>query len=108
MPDSNTRQHRNARAIAIANMVDGTLCPYCHCAMTKLMHLDYDHVVPIVFGGIDGPMRLSHAHCNRSAGAVMGNRLRNSSSYINKPKVLRPRGGTSGRAVPISRKLPKW
>ena len=106
MPHPWSRAHKRARAIAIATMVDGTPCPFCKLPMRKTQRLDYDHVIPIMFGGIDGPMRLSHSHCNRSVGASAGNRMRRA-NYTNRPKGLlyaRKRNGT----VAPARRLPKW
>ena len=98
--------HQKERERAIATMVDGTPCPFCHLPMHKTQRLDYDHVVPIAMGGMDGPKRLSHSHCNQSSGASMGNRMRRA-NYTNRPKGLlyaRKRNGT----VAPSRRLPKW
>lgn len=54
----------------------GRPCPYCGCVMLKGQALDLDHVIPRAFGGKDGPVRIAHAGCNRSAGARLGNLTR--------------------------------
>jgi hypothetical protein len=68
--------HQQARKAAVAALVDGEECPLCGWPMYRDQRLDLDHEVPRVHGGGDGPTRLAHSRCNRSAGASMGNRLR--------------------------------
>lgn len=92
--------HQQERKRAIAVMVDGTLCPFCHKPMTKRMLLDYDHAVPIALGGMDGVKRLSHRHCNRSVGATIGNAMRSANFTLR-------RKGTPERGSP-SKRLPRW
>jgi 5-methylcytosine-specific restriction endonuclease McrA len=55
---------------------DGDLCWRCGQPMYKWQALERDHVTPRAYGGADGPAVLAHAHCNRSAGARLGNRMR--------------------------------
>jgi hypothetical protein len=38
--------------------------------------LDLDHVTPRALGGTGGPSLLAHRHCNRAAGARLGNAMR--------------------------------
>jgi len=100
--------HQKERAAAIAAMVDGTRCPFCRKPMfkAKARLLDYDHVIPVALGGMDGPKRLSHRTCNRRAGAVMGNRMRG--SYVNSPSFNRRRAPPKGKVANRKRQLPKW
>jgi len=58
-----------------AAMVDGEPCPYCGRGMFEGQALELDHYPGRMFGSPQ-VTRLAHAHCNRSAGASMGNRLR--------------------------------
>jgi hypothetical protein len=101
-----SRAHKTARANAIKVMVNGTRCPFCRMPMYKTDALDYDHTIPIVMGGIDGPMRLSHSHCNRSSGASIGNRLRRA-RFTKQPKVLLDSRKKNATIRP-GRRLPKW
>lgn len=55
---------------------DGDLCWRCGQPMYSWQALDRDHITPRALGGTDGPAVLAHAHCNRSAGAALGNRMR--------------------------------
>jgi hypothetical protein len=48
-------------------------CPLCGQTMTEAMALDFDHEVPVAHGGWAGEGRLTHAACNRSAGARIAN-----------------------------------
>jgi 5-methylcytosine-specific restriction endonuclease McrA len=59
-----------------AAMRDGDPCWRCGQPMYKWQKLDRDHVTARALGGVDGPAVLAHAHCNRAAGARMGNRMR--------------------------------
>lgn len=65
-------EHQQARAKALARLLDGTPCPFPSCGkpMTRDMRLDYDHYPPLALGG--GPRRLTHARCNRQAGQRLG------------------------------------
>lgn len=87
------RKHQLARARLVAALVDGTPCPrrsicgglpmFATPAAAaaaglppKLWKLDADHVIPRALGGANGPLVLSHAHCDKAAGAALGNKLR--------------------------------
>lgn len=84
-------EHKRARRAALAVFEDGLPCPLCRKPMHYWQALDLDHVVPLRAGGSpDGPKRLTHARCNRSTGAALGNRLR----------------GKHGRKR--ARRLPRW
>lgn len=85
--------HQKARRDAMAAFKDGTLCPLCKRPMRTWQKLHLDHTIPVALGGEGGPTRLTHAYCNDSAGAKLGNRLR---------KVRRV------RTPPRKRTLPKW
>lgn len=54
----------------------GTPCPLCGKLMLKGQDLDLDHEIPRALGGKAGQGRMTHRHCNRSAGARLGNALR--------------------------------
>jgi hypothetical protein len=83
-------EHQKARAQALALLVDGTPCPRCKRPMHHWQKLDYDHVVPLCLGGaMDGQRLLSHAKCNRSAGAALGNRLRGKTTRKPKRRIKR-------------------
>ncbi|MGW0764657.1 hypothetical protein [Streptomyces sp. NPDC002676] len=69
-------EHRKARAKALKQLQDGEPCPFCGRPMYPEQDLDYDHAVPLAVGGGGGERRLSHASCNRAAGARLGNRMR--------------------------------
>jgi 5-methylcytosine-specific restriction endonuclease McrA len=68
--------HVKDKARLLARHCDGDLCWRCGQPMYTWQALDRDHVVDRAHGGTDGPAVLAHAHCNRSAGARMGNRMR--------------------------------
>src|SRR5204862_1612917 len=53
----------------------GAPCWRCGKVMLPGQLLDLDHTVPRVYGG-RGPRVMTHAACNRSGGARMGNALR--------------------------------
>lgn len=80
MPDSERYPygagHRKARTKALGQLQEGEPCPFCSRPMYLDQDLDFDHMVPLVEGGAQGPRRLAHASCNRSAGAKLGNRRR--------------------------------
>jgi len=59
----------------MAALHDGEPCPYCGRGMFRGQALELDHYPGRAFGGPQFT-RLAHAHCNRSAGATMGNRMR--------------------------------
>jgi hypothetical protein len=67
-------RHQRDRRLALAEFRDGDICFRCRRPMRSWQSKDLDHVRPIARGGVDGPKRLSHSKCNRSAGAVIGNR----------------------------------
>lgn len=98
--------HQQDRQRAIAVMVDGTACPFCRLPMYKTQALDYDHVVPTALGGMDGTKRLSHASCNRSSGAKLGNAIQRA-RFIKHPKVLLG-VRKKNASVRYARRLPKW
>ncbi len=73
-----TSAHQRARKRAHELFVPGTPCRYCRRPMLAGQRLHLDHVVPVAYGGGDGPTVLVHARCNMSAGATLGNRMRKS------------------------------
>lgn len=87
-----TSAHQRARKRAHDAFVSGTLCRYCRRPMYSHQRLHLDHVVPVALGGGNGPTVLTHARCNMSAGATLGNRMRKSGR----------------RPVGKRRTLPKW
>lgn len=66
------------RLLAELRRKGGAPCPRCGKAMDpqRPALLDVGHVVDVALGGGDGPRRLEHSACNRSAGAAAGNRRR--------------------------------
>lgn len=87
--------HRKATAQLKAAMRDGEPCARCHRPMyrAQLHQIHGDHYgTPRALGG-DLPDRLSHAHCNLSHGATLGNRLR---------------GARRRAAGTTRRRLPEW
>jgi len=68
--------HAPDRKRLMAAFKDGDLCWRCGQPMFGWQSLERDHVTARALGGIDGPAALAHAHCNRSAGARLGNRMR--------------------------------
>jgi 5-methylcytosine-specific restriction endonuclease McrA len=68
--------HQKDRHRLLAALRDGDPCPRCGQPMYRWQLLDRDHVIDRALGGGDGPAVLSHQHCNRSAGARMGNKMR--------------------------------
>ena len=79
--------HRKARKKLLPYAI-GTYCPCgmsgscthkkCDGLMTDPKRMDCDDIVPIVLGGSHdiSNKRIVCAHCNRSAGATLGNLLR--------------------------------
>lgn len=67
--------HRKARKALLPYAI-GTPCPLCGQVMHEWQALDLDHAVPLVLGGSEVGDRITHARCNRSTGATLGNRLR--------------------------------
>jgi 5-methylcytosine-specific restriction endonuclease McrA len=68
--------HQADKRTLKAALQDGTPCWRCGQPMYRWQKLDRDHIIDRVNGGTDGPAVLAHEHCNRSAGARMGNRRR--------------------------------
>ena len=68
--------HQADKRRLLAAHRDGDLCLRCLRPMYRWQSLDRDHVVDRALGGGDGPALLSHASCNRSAGARAGNLAR--------------------------------
>lgn len=66
---------RKTRA-ALLPYAYGTACPICGRPMLRGQALDLDHSVPVAYGNTGAGDRITHASCNRSAGATLGNRLR--------------------------------
>jgi hypothetical protein len=74
-----SRQYSNAHHKARKALLPyayGTPCPLCGQVMQEWEDLDLDHSVPRVLGGGEVGDRITHAKCNRSAGATLGNRMR--------------------------------
>jgi len=74
--------HQKERDRLLAALVEGTPCPFgegfCgHAPMYSWQELDCDEWPPRALAN-GGPQvrRLSHASCNRRAGAILGNQLR--------------------------------
>jgi hypothetical protein len=59
----------------LAVLRDGEPCWRCDQPMYRTQKLDRDHVIDRALGGTQGPAVLSHASCNRAAGARLGNQL---------------------------------
>jgi len=68
--------HQAHKKKLLAALRPGQPCPRCGEPMWPHQPLDRDHTTPRALGGKDSRGVLSHAHCNRSAGARLGNRLR--------------------------------
>lgn len=75
-----TKVHRDARAAALAALVDGTPCPLCGEPMDHGQRLQLDHVTPVVHGGLAGAGRLTHGSCNERAGQRLGQAIRRAAS----------------------------
>lgn len=84
--------HRRDREKAIRDLHEGDPCPFCGNGMYLDQELDFDHEVPVALGGKEGPKRLSHAFCNRSAGGKLAAAIR---------------GGRERRAAPPAPPPPK-
>jgi len=68
-------QHQLARQ-RLLPLAYGRLCPLgCGRIMRPGMPLDLDHVVPRALGGVNGPVRIVCARCNRRKGAKLRHRL---------------------------------
>lgn len=71
MPRTTTEQglgHAHQQRRAAMPAPNGDPCPYCTEPMWPDDDLDADHVIPRAKGGAAGPLRWSHARCNRRAG----------------------------------------
>lgn len=85
--------YQKKRARLMAALIDGTPCPRINICGGLPMYrtpqlaeaaglprrywkLNADHVIPRAIGGRDGPLVLTHEHCNKSAGRTLGNKLR--------------------------------
>lgn len=78
MPHPYGWSHNAERRRLLGELVDGTPCPRCGRPMWRDRPdlLDTGHATDVAQGGGDGPRRLEHGSCNRSAGARAGNRAR--------------------------------
>jgi len=105
-------EHKKARALAIANLIDGTPCRYCGRPMYKRQSLDLDHIVPVALGNGSGPTVLTHSKCNRAAGGRLAARkkmARRKAAVVKRNARLI--GGSVNPATrnhPVRRRLPKW
>jgi hypothetical protein len=85
--------HQKQRARLLAALVDGTPCPRINICgglpmyrtpaaaeaaglPRRYWNLNADHVIPRAIGGRNGPLVLTHEHCNKSAGRTLGNKIR--------------------------------
>jgi hypothetical protein len=68
--------HQSDKKRLKAALRPGDTCWRCGKPMTPDQELDRDHIVDRALGGTNGPAVLAHAHCNRSAGATLGNQMR--------------------------------
>ena len=109
-------EHQRARRAAIRGLRAGVdCCPYVQIcggapmwptpraaamagADPRLGELDLDDWPGRIFGGVQ-VKRLSHRHCNRSAGATLGNGLRAAgiTRTLRKPRTRRASGGAAQR-----------
>ena len=64
------------RALLLKHPPQGDPCPRCGQPMWPDQKLDTGHITDRALGGTGHGFRWEHAHCGRSAGATMGNRLR--------------------------------
>jgi len=67
------QRRERARLLPAAYYTD---CPLCGLIMLPDQALDLDHTTPVILGGGEAGDRITHARCNRSAGATLGNQLR--------------------------------
>jgi hypothetical protein len=83
-PQYNSR-HKTRRTQAIAALIPGTPCPRCSAPMyatpraaleaglpPMFGELHLDHIQPVMLGGANGPVQLTHARCNLVAGGRLG------------------------------------
>jgi 5-methylcytosine-specific restriction endonuclease McrA len=72
------RQHQLQRKRLLRTAL-GTWCPLrlpgCDGLMINPSRMDLDHTIPRALGGTTGD-RIVCSHCNRSAGATLGNQMR--------------------------------
>jgi hypothetical protein len=79
-------EHRKARADHLAAYVEGQPCVLCgRPLLGPGAGHDLEHEVPRALGG-RAPRGLAHRHCNRSAGAAFGNRLRGRAKRTQLPR----------------------
>ncbi len=71
-----TAEERPQRKVLQANRPNGQPCPRCGYPMLPGQRLDTGHVIDKVMGGANLGLRWEHARCGRSAGATVGNGLR--------------------------------
>jgi len=63
------------RQQALMKFHEGDICHFCGSPMYSWQSLDLDHLTPVASGGAYGEVALTHAHCNRAAGARIKNSL---------------------------------
>lgn len=107
-------EHKKARALAIATMVDGTPCPWCGRPMYKRQakQLALGHVYPVaIYGPNNMGYRLEHRRCSNASGGRLAAK-RNAQRKAAGTKGIAPRiGGSRNPSVPnhpARRRLPKW
>ena len=88
--------HEVDRRHKMAALQDGEPCPYCGRGMFRGQALELDHYPGRAFGGPQ-LTRLAHAHCNRSAGARMGDSLTCGNLEMSGLRPVDCCGGPDGR-----------
>jgi hypothetical protein len=126
-PQYNSR-HKARRTRAIAALIPGSPCPRCGEPMYATPRaaleaglpaaygtLHLDHIQPVMLGGADGPVQLTHARCNTSAGGYLGavvTNARNGNPVGSSPRRRRSRtrGGypSPGEAYPAGYRPQKY
>jgi len=95
-------EHQAARAEALTLLRSGIdRCPRCGRPMYRWQQLDlgdWPSRIICAMRGITPRKRLEHAHCNRSAGAQLGNALRAQGIRRRRPQ----------RAVRVQRRTSRW
>lgn len=96
-------EHQQARPVLLSALRSGVdRCPRCRLPMWRWQRLDvgdYPSRIICQLRGITPVKRLEHAACNRSAGATLGNHLRQAgirrarTPTRRTPPVLRPYQG---------------
>lgn len=87
MPATNRREYSAAHRRRRAHLLPYALNTWCPCGqagcthrcdglMTNPKRMDLDHSTPVILGGGEVGDRIICMPCNRSAGATLGNRLR--------------------------------